>query len=221
MDGYKQIVEKWYREQEVVGVGTGRTVKEIMRHLGPLLAASSSKVVGTSITTNLLLASHGVTPSMMECVSKIDLYFDGADYVDDEGYIVKGHGGAISLERIAIYSSATTILVVQKSKRVKTLDGLFVPVELLKECLSIFISHLCARGARYKIKTTEHSAVYVTDNRNIIVDIEYNRNLLKELERIPGVVSHGFIEPAQNIKVYVVDRDVDGGEDSGERKEAE
>lgn len=208
---YKSIVEKYCTgKEQVVGLGSGKTATHLMDFLKDRLRPGTA-VVGTSTQSELLVASYSRLPVLMEGVAGIDVYFDGADYVDQRGQIIKGYGGALGLERIAMQMAKQVIIVVQRHKLVDTFQDLFVPVEVVKAALSSTLQYLKNCRVKHSLRTGIRSTVYVTDSGNVIIDVECHPSLLDALLLLPGVVAHGLIQPNERITVIEVEGLLDLG----------
>ncbi|KAI5188847.1 ribose 5-phosphate isomerase A [Nematocida minor] len=205
---YEKIVESYLERKDgeriVLGMGSGRTATRLLdacAHIG----RNREGVVfaGTSTETEMALQRHGVATASMQTTEHIDLYFDGADYVDANGWMIKGYGGAILQEKIAMCISSLCVIVVPFSKCVPSFANLYVPVEIVKPSLSLFKSHLEKNRCAYKIRHSE-SNVYVTYLGNMIIDVLYQENLLALLD-VPGVVAHGLIPPDKKIEIAIIE----------------
>ncbi|WP_058371068.1 ribose 5-phosphate isomerase A [Pyrodictium occultum] len=195
-------------EAERVGVGTGSTVAAVVEALlrDPELsrALRGARVYASSLSTLLLLRSHGVEAYTQVPGRGLDLYFDGADEaapVGGECMLVKGRGAAMLREKIMAYNSRYTVIVVDESKLSSRLGelGKPVPVEVLEPALQPVIEELRARGVRAepRLGCGCRDGPALTDNCGVVVDtwpwgviepMEYS----SLLDRIPGVMGHGL-----------------------------
>ncbi|KAI5190502.1 ribose 5-phosphate isomerase A [Nematocida sp. AWRm77] len=202
---YKKVVEKYCTgEEKIIGLGSGNTATHLMGYLKDVLSPHTA-MVGTSTQSELLISSYGLLPVLMEGVRHIDLYLDGADYVDDNGLIIKGYGGALTLERIAMSTADQIVIVIQKHKRVRSMEGLFVPVEVMKPALSSTLHYLESCGIQHSLRTGIRASLYTTDSGNAVIDVQYSLSVLETLLQRPGVVAHGLVLPKKNLTVVEVE----------------
>ncbi len=182
----------YVREDTVIGVGTGSTVKYFIE----ALASMKSRIAGTvasSVDTEKQLRALGIPVLDLNAASQIDLYVDGADEANHFGYLIKGRGGALTREKIIASVSEQFICIVDQTKMVTLLgQNAPLPVEVLPMARSL---------VGRKIVSLKGNPVYrenyLTDNGNIIIDA-YNLPITHPLEMenalncIPGVVENGL-----------------------------
>ncbi|CAN1218101.1 Probable ribose-5-phosphate isomerase 3, chloroplastic [Linum perenne] len=110
----------------VLGLGTGSTAAFVVSKLGELLKSGQLKdIVGipTSKRTEEQARSLGIPLSILDNHPKLDLAIDGADEVDPDLNLVKGHGGALLGEKIVEASSDKFVVVIDDTKLVDDLGG--------------------------------------------------------------------------------------------------
>src|SRR5690606_40703766 len=79
----------------VIGLGTGSTANLAIAELGRRLANGALRDVAgvaTSVATEHCALDHGVPLVTLETHPVLDLTIDGADEVDPDGNLIKGHG---------------------------------------------------------------------------------------------------------------------------------
>lgn len=205
MKDYAEIVRLWYHGERVVGLGTGRTAEQIFRSLLPVLPPDCV-LIPTSVQAELAVRKSGRVPSCLSGVSEIEVYFDGADFADAHGNLIKGLGGAITKEKIAMHLARRTVIVIQPAKLVSSFDSMHVPVEIVKEALSLFTSELEKRGVRYCIiKASNGVSPTATESGNLLLNVQYNQHFLDVCSTLPGVVSHGFVPRTENTHIALVE----------------
>lgn len=194
MKGLKALVNS----KKVIGVGTGSTVEKYIRELN-----RDAIYIPSSIRTMLVLAKEGFTVSDPLLYKSIDLYIDGADYFDAKGNLIKGKGGALTTEKLLCSMAKEIFIIVQDYKYRETLEGCFVPIEIIPVCLTKFVSILQERGLRYCLRENYGKiGPVMTDLGNCIVDVEYNEEFLLSCKAICGVIEHGFFE-ADSFSVMI------------------
>ena len=61
----------------------------------------------------------------------MSVYVDGADEIDDHGYMIKGGGAALTREKIVAAQSDRFVCIADASKLVSTLGAFALPVEVI------------------------------------------------------------------------------------------
>ena len=201
----REAVDALVKSGMKLGLGTGSTAIPAVRHIGALLAEGKLKnilAVPTSFQTSIECEKWGIplfSLNSKEIGGKLDLTIDGADEVDPENRLVKGGGGALLLEKIVAYASASYAIVVDESKIVKNLGLAFpVPVEVIPEARVPVSAALEKLGVEPALREAVRKAgPVITDHGNLILDICFAKAidpaaLELEINRIPGVVENGF-----------------------------
>jgi ribose 5-phosphate isomerase A len=201
----RAAVEALVKSGMKLGLGTGSTAIPAVRHIGALLGGGKLKdilAVPTSFQTSIECEKWGIplfSLNSKEIGGRLDLTIDGADEVDPKNRLVKGGGGALLLEKIVAYASASYAIVVDESKAVENLGLKFpVPVEVIPEARIPVTLALEKLGAAVTLREALRKAgPVITDHGNLLLDILFREAvdpaaLEAELNRIPGVVENGF-----------------------------
>lgn len=207
LEARKKAVEETIKivlnyKKDVIGIGTGSTVDMFI----DFLKSSShlfieSYFVCASIYTARRLSENGFKILSLSDVDGVDVYIDGADEVDTELNMIKGGGGALTLEKIISSAAKTRIYIVDYTKLVKNLGEKHpIPVEVLPQALSIVYRKLRELGLEPSIRKSREGkyGFVVTDTNGIIIDIyppksRYDpKDLNTKLKNIPGVVETGI-----------------------------
>jgi len=151
----------------VVGIGTGSTTRFFIEGL----AGRRVAVVPTSRTSADLARAAGLEV-LEDTREAIDLAIDGADEIDDQLRLVKGHGGALFREKMVATAARRFVVIADDSKLVDRLGRTFVPVEVAPFLWSHTVARLGRLGAGCELRGGETSP-YRTDNGNLIVDLTY------------------------------------------------
>ncbi len=203
------LVAKRLSKIKRLGVGTGSTVKLVLQYLlsdkeyRQLLVDISIYV--SSLDTFFALRGLGVEPSLYVPRTGLDLYFDGADEVVIAGRgdcsAIKGRGAALTREKILAYNSREVIIVVDESKLAQRLGehGKPLPIEVVPAAADAVLAFLESRGIRAALRgeCKCRDGPAISDNYGLIIDSwpwdTYPVNdFVEELERVPGVIEHGF-----------------------------
>jgi ribose 5-phosphate isomerase A len=200
-----------------VGLGTGSTAIHAVRRIGALLAEgalSDILAVATSFESTIEAQRLGIplrTLNDPEIGGSLDIAIDGADEVDTgTGFLIKGGGGALTLEKLVEYNSGTLFVVVDESKLSDQLGTLFpVPVEVIPEALVSARRALAQLGGRPELRMAQRKAgPVVTDNGNLILDVHFDgarfdaAHLEGAYNSIPGVLDSGLFTRA-NTEIWV------------------
>jgi ribose 5-phosphate isomerase A len=201
----RTAVEQTVKNGMKIGLGTGSTALPAVRHVGLLLKEgrlTDIRAVSTSFQTSIECEKWGIplyTLNSGEIGGRLDLTIDGADEVDGRGWCTKGGGGALLVEKITAYASASFCLVVDESKLTGDLGLSFpVPVEVIPEARRTVTLALEALGAEVALREALRKAgPVITEHGNILLDIRFktpvdSAGLEAELNHIPGVVENGF-----------------------------
>ncbi|GFE52896.1 ribose 5-phosphate isomerase [Babesia ovis] len=198
-------VDSYVKDGMVVGLGTGRTASHAVRHLAKLLSSGQLRnIVGvaTSTATQSLMCELGIPSRDADDSVRIDVAIDGADAFDGDLNLIKGGGGALFREKLVEQGAQKLIIVVDSSKRASNhlLEAFHVPVEIVMFGHAATMRRVLERVGNHVRSWTKRvntdGSVYVTDNSNVIMDIEFLptdlARLDMELRSIHGVVCTGL-----------------------------
>ncbi|MDR2515875.1 MAG: ribose-5-phosphate isomerase RpiA [Spirochaetaceae bacterium] len=188
-----------------LGLGTGSTAIHAVRRVGELLAAgkiAGIRAVSTSFQTTMECERLGIplyTLNAREIGGALDLTIDGADEIDGENRCIKGGGGALLLEKIIAYASASWALVADESKLVERLGrGFPVPVEVVSEAWTSVKNYIGSLGAEVVLREAARKVgPVITEHGNMILDTRFLHDISpgameEELNNVPGVVESGL-----------------------------
>lgn len=228
VERFKQILSDHGSDRPfVLGLGTGSTVAHfasLLKHGDILSSHQTIVIIPTSLQSvqlalQLNSASHRIILGSISQYSKIDCLVDGFDELDlTSGWMIKGGGGAHTMEMIVAMCSKHNIYIGSGDKVIRG-DGFFksVPVEVLPGASELLLRSLGAFHVAGKIRECAGGKMgpVITDNGNLIVDVDIKTISLKELPSlivkisgIPGVIGHGlfmnltdevFTSDAQNV----------------------
>ncbi len=210
----------YVEEGMVVGLGTGSTAEHFVRGLGDRVAEGLAVTgVSTSVQTDELAESCGISLTSIDDIPSIDLTVDGADEVDDQLCLIKGGGGALLREKIVAAVSDRMIIIIDESKLVDFLGTFPLPIEVVpfgysvtaSKIRRILINEGCS-GHDISLRKNKGGDAFVSDGRNYILDCACTnlinpRKLAERLNAVPGIVEHGlFIDLASSVIVGRNDR---------------
>lgn len=205
---------EYVKNNQVVGLGTGRTVKWTIMKLGELVRTEGLKIVGipTSKDSERLAKKVGIPLTDLVAKPVIDITIDGADEVDPDLNLIKGHGGALTREKIVASCSKKEIIVVDYKKIVKLLGTeKALPVEVLPFAWNVCQISMAALNSKPVLRMENDKKEYVTDNGNYILNCKFDGitnplQLEQEIINTPGVVENGLFLNLVN-KVIVASKD--------------
>jgi len=179
----------------VVGIGTGSTIMELVGILEP----DDRIYVPSSVETAEALSRRGFRVAHPSSVRSIDIYIDGADEVDGNLDMIKGRGGALTMEKILAHYSRRRIFLVDESKLVSRLGERGpVPVEVLPEAIGLVAGRLEEMGLHSSERACPGKrGPLMSDTRGYLLDVDLPpgvdyRNLDVDIRSLPGVVETGF-----------------------------
>ncbi|MHB1543741.1 MAG: ribose-5-phosphate isomerase RpiA [Gammaproteobacteria bacterium] len=175
-----------------LGVGTGSTTRYFIEGLGKIQDQFDGAVASSEQTASLLRQT-GIPVLDLNETGDIDLYVDGADAFDPHFRLIKGHGGALTREKILATASRRFILIVDETKRFDRLgDSVSVPVEVIPFARSYVARQIVRMGGTPALRER-----YLTDNGNQILDVlslplADPSQVERQIQCIPGVVEVGI-----------------------------
>jgi ribose 5-phosphate isomerase A len=174
-----------------IGVGSGSTANYFIDELATIKHRIKG-AVASSIKTAERLKSHGIPVLELTSIDTLPVYVDGADEVTEHGAMIKGGGGALTREKIVAAVAKKFVCIVDHSKLVGVLGNFPLPVEVIPMARSFAAHELVKLGGHPQLRPH-----FVTDNGNIILDVEDMRilnptQLEMKINNIVGVVTNGL-----------------------------
>jgi ribose 5-phosphate isomerase A len=184
-----------------VGLGTGSTVHWTIVELGD--RAADIVCTATSIQTEQLARSLGLTVVSPDEIGGLDIAVDGADEVDPAFNLTKGGGGAHTREKLVASMTSRFIVVVDDTKVVPALGPFGTPLEVLDFAPGVVTASVVALGAA-DVTTRDRRS----DNGNLLMDAHFGTiadpvALAAALAAVPGIVEHGIF-PGSMVERVVV-----------------
>ena len=179
---------------EIVGVGTGSTVNKFIDALGTMKDSIPGAVSSSNASTERLRAL-GIPVFDANEVGEIAVYIDGADEIDNRGYMIKGGGAALTREKIVAAQSRRFVCIADESKLVQVLGRFPVPVEIIPMATQRLVRQFAAMGGAATVRMKDGKPL-VTDNGQQILDvsglqIKEPLDFETEVSQWPGVVTVG------------------------------
>ena len=185
-EAVKYVIDNTY-----VGVGSGSTANYFIDELAKIKHRIKG-AVASSIKTAERLKANGIPIFELTAVDELPVYIDGADEVTEHGAMIKGGGGALTREKIVAAVAKKFVCIVDQSKVVGVLGDFPLPVEVIPMARSFVAQALVKLGGRPQLR-----ANFITDNGNIILDVEDMRilnptEMEAKINNIVGVVTNGL-----------------------------
>jgi ribose 5-phosphate isomerase A len=191
----KDAVKRFVTANQVVGLGSGSTMKALVKELAKLPYNKTLMLVATSIQIKIEAERVGLRISDESSVG-IDVAFDGADQIDSDFNMIKGGGGALFREKVLISAANRVVILADVTKFVTSLSRP-IPIEIHKFARSFLHKKLKEIGGDPKLRTIEKGYPYITENGNLILDTSFSslgslRRKEIDLKSIPGVAEVGL-----------------------------
>lgn len=193
---------EWVESGMTVGLGTGSTAVWAIRALGERLADGRVRdlvAIPTSDASAAEARTVGIPLVTFDERTVIDLTIDGADEVDPDLQLIKGHGGALLREKVVAQATRREVIVVDDSKPSDRLGSrCSLPVEVLRFACATeraFLEDLGAEVVRRPV--AGGTDPFVTDEGNWILDASFGPiadppALAARLQSRAGIVEHGL-----------------------------
>src|SRR5580704_14973997 len=199
---------QFVRNGNIVGLGTGSTAAHVVRFLGEQVHAGLKiRGIPTSVKTQELAASLGISLTTLDEFQQIDVDIDGADEFNPQLHLIKGGGGALLREKIIASASRQVVIIADSSKQVQVLGKFPLPVEVIPFAQRLVTEKIAALGAIVKLRQDAKGNPFVSDEGHHILDCSFGKipdppALARQLSDMPGVVEHGlFIDLATVVLV--------------------
>ncbi len=186
---------------EIIGVGSGSTSYLALLAIAQRIKSEDLhiKAIPTSVEIVLTCCKMGI-PITNLYQNRPDWYFDSADEVDPNNFLIKGRGGAMFKEKLIMSASRRNYIIVDDSKLVEKVGSKFpVPVEVFPDALINVEAGLKKLGA-YEIllrPAQGKDGPIISENGNLILDVRFD-NIDKEMENkikcITGVIESGLFQ---------------------------
>jgi ribose 5-phosphate isomerase A len=109
-----QAAMKWVKNANIIGVGTGSTVKFFIEELAKIKGQIDGAIASSKATENLL-KKFGIPIIDLNSVNRLPIYVDGADEFNPYLSLIKGGGGALTREKIIASVAEKFICIVDES----------------------------------------------------------------------------------------------------------
>lgn len=202
----------YVREGQVVGLGTGSTVRYFLEALGARVRGGLRvQGVPTSRETAALASREGIPLLPEEEEWRIDVAVDGADQIDPQLNLIKGGGGALLREKIVAAAASKVVIIADHTKWSAVLGRpVPLPVEVIPFGWPNTARTIEALGGKTVIRRRQ-GVIVQTELGHYILDfylpvIDNPARLEQALNNIPGVVENGlFVGRARHVLLATPD----------------
>ena len=189
-----QAALRYVQPGAIVGVGTGSTVNRFIDALASIRDKIAGAVSSSSASTQRLQAL-GFRVFDANDVDELAVYVDGADEIDNRGYMIKGGGAALTREKIVAAQSRQFVCIADESKLVGVLGRFPLPVEVIPMAARRLMRQFGAMGGSAQLRLKDGKPL-VTDNGQHILDVtgltlSEPLRFENEVNQWPGVVTVG------------------------------
>ncbi len=178
-----------------VGLGTGSTVAHLLTSLAA--RGLSVRCASTSPRTEDVARALGLEVATLEELGRLDMVIDGADEVDDDGWLIKGGGGAHTREKIVAAAGDRFVVMVDSTKPVPAFTWP-VPVEMLEFGISSTLRLLGDVELRDLPRSPDGGVLAFWRG-----DVSDPASVAAFLSSVPGVVDHGLFPPSMVSDVLI------------------
>jgi ribose 5-phosphate isomerase A len=206
---------EFVKQGDRIGLGTGHAASAFAVALAARVRQGLDvRAVPTSQATAEQARGLGIPLTQLEDVDALDLTVDGADEVDPQLDLIKGHGGALLREKVVATVSRRVVILVGREKLVPVLGTRgTLPVEIVPFALPVCRRRLADLGIGSSLRT-ERGRPFVTDNGNYLLHcavapMARPREVLEEIRSIPGVVEVGLFLGLADVVLVQDDDHVD------------
>ncbi|MCS7127793.1 MAG: ribose 5-phosphate isomerase A [Sulfolobales archaeon] len=207
-------LEEYIHSAEVIGLGSGSTIKYFINELVKRELHVGKIIVSTSIDTTLYALSLGLKNiADLTAVNYIDVYIDGADEVSSKLDLVKGRGGAFIGEKLVAARSRHRFYIVDYTKYTNLPYLLHspIPIAVVSKAIPWILRELELNGLFKPIIRAGGGKLLpiITDEGFPIIDLVHEKpisdadTLNRTLKSIIGVVETGLFPNKLVSKVYV------------------
>ncbi len=194
----KEIAKK-VKDGDIIGFGSGSTSYMAILEIAKKIKEQNLKI--KAVPTSKIIENLCEELEIETCpigTVELDWYFDGADEIDKNKWLIKGMGAALYREKLNMKSSKKNYILVDNSKFVERLGQNHpVPVECdidkienVKEALK----KLGAKSVEIK-KSKIKDDIFITDNGKAMLHAWFDKieaDYEKKINEIDGVLDNGL-----------------------------
>ncbi len=194
----KEIAKK-VKDGDIIGFGSGSTSYMAILEIAKKIKEQNIKI--KAVPTSKIIEDLCEELKIETCKIgevELDWYFDGADEIDKNKWLIKGMGAALYREKLNMKSSNKNYILVDNSKFVERLGKNHpVPVECDIDKIENVKEALINLGARsVEIKKSKlKDDIFITDNGKAMLHAWFDKieeDYEKKINEIDGVLDNGL-----------------------------
>ena len=190
---------------DLIGVGTGSTVDYFIAALAGISTRIEGAVASSKRTAEQLQALN-IPVVDLNTTDNLPLYVDGADQADQNLYLIKGGGGALTREKIIATASSRFICIVDETKTTEPFGSFPLAVEVIPMARSFVARELSKMGGVPRWREN-----FLSDNGNMILDVATldmsdPLKLEADINQLAGVVASGLFARRRADELLVATR---------------
>jgi len=199
-----EVVKEFLNEDtRMIGLGSVPMATEVVREISKLPVKEYLQCITTSTQVKLEAEQANLKTVDEGFLNELEIFFDGADQIDENRNMIKGGRGDLLKEKI-LHSAATNVIIMAESTKYVESFNRSVPIEVHPFARRIVQKKLQVLGGHPKLRTVGDDYVYVTENGNLILDTDFVsmpdvRKKEVELKNIAGVVEVGLFTRHANV----------------------
>ena len=214
-DLFRHVRENFLKVRpQIIGLGSGKTVADIVSHIGKLPDKESLRFIVSSLQIKQEAEVNKLNVIDENEAMNIQILLDGADQLDSQYHMIKGGGGALFREKILFAASRSIVILADSSKYVKQLNRA-VPIEVHPFARSLFgtrIHDLNTKVTDCNLRLSHKGFPIFTENGNVIFDVSFESlsslsETYNELKNIPGVIEVGIFPRPKKVSYYKIHQD--------------
>lgn len=192
-------IAQFAKNGDIIGFGSGSTSFLTVQELANRILRENISIYAIPTSKEIELACYALQiPVVSLNQIRPDWCFDGTDEVNNDGWLIKGRGGAMFKEKLIMSSCNKRYIVVDESKIVTELGEKFpVPVEIHPDSLCHVKARLISFGAwqvDLRLAKKKDGPV-ITENGNFILDAFFKNiqfDLESKIKNVCGVIESGL-----------------------------
>lgn len=194
---------------DIIGVGSGSTSYLALLAISQRIQNERLQIQAIPTSVEIALSCSKLSVPVTSLYEhRPDWYFDGADEVDPNNYLIKGRGGAMFKEKLMMCASPLNYIIVDNSKLVDKLGSKFpIPVEVFPTALMHAEASLKALGAiEVMLRPAQgKDGPVISENGNLILDVRFDiigNDMENKINCITGVIESGLFQN-QSVEIIV------------------
>lgn len=195
----EDIIKETMVSRKVIGIGSGKTIAKLIPYL-----PKSNVYVPASFASLCLLNQYELPTQHLKMTNSLDLYYDGADYIDKDENLLKGGGGCILKEKYMMSIAKSTVIIANKNKKVTLFDDKTVMIEIIPFMYGYIVDLFKKHNINAVLRESNgKNGPIVTENGNYIFDCVFTEKTLELIEKDKNILQNGYLDKKKyNFCIY-------------------